>query len=152
LNTPTSLTIRLMFNRDLARVLEIERRSPGEHWTRKDFLPVFHAADTDGWVAEADGRIVGFMIFQVQNAGGSRLVVLRNIAVAPYWRRSGVGRAMLERLDEKLRGAEDRIQAVVAESNLPAQLFLRAAGYKAVRVLRGHFGSEDGYLMERRLE
>jgi ribosomal-protein-alanine N-acetyltransferase len=139
-----------MFNRDLGKVLEIERRGPGPHWTRKDFLPVFHAADTDGWVAEADGRIVGFVVFQVHNAGGSRRVVLRHLAVAPYWRRSGVGRAMLERLDEKLRAAGDRIQATVEESNLAAQLFLRAGGYKAVRVLRGHFGGADGYLMERR--
>jgi hypothetical protein len=54
---------------------------------------------------------------------------------------------MLAKLGEK---HAPLIRATVPESNLPVQLLLRDAGYKAVRVCRGHFDGEDGYLMERR--
>ena len=36
---------------------------------------------------------------------------------------------------------------VLPESNLAVQLFLRNAPYRAVRVLRGYYGDEDGYFM-----
>ena len=145
MNTVSDLTIRLMFHRDLRDVLAIERRKPGLGWKRADFRPVFHAHDTDGWVAEMEGRIVGHLVFRCGPDG----VTLLNLAVAPYWRRQGIARAMLAKLGEK---PAPLIRATVPESNLPVQLLLRDAGYKAVRVCRGHFNGEDGYLMERRAD
>jgi len=75
-----------------------------------------------------------------------------HIAVAPEHQRLSVGRALLGRFDERLRLPEDCIQATVPESNLSVQLFLRSLGYKALRVLRGYYGDEDAYIMERRRE
>jgi ribosomal protein S18 acetylase RimI-like enzyme len=89
-----------------------------------------------------DGRIVGYLVFR----SGPDGVTLLNLAVAPYWRRQGIARAMLAKLGEKPAPV---LRATVPESNLPFQLLLRGAGYKAVRVCRGHFDGEDGYLMER---
>jgi ribosomal protein S18 acetylase RimI-like enzyme len=75
---------------------------------------------------------------------------LLHIAVAPDWRRRGVAATLLGQLEQFLRHPEDSIRAAVPEGNLPVQLFLRAAGYKALRVLRGFYAAEDAYLMERR--
>jgi ribosomal protein S18 acetylase RimI-like enzyme len=72
-----------------------------------------------------------------------------NIAVLPEWHRQGIGRALLEEIHQAFRQSGDDIQATVPETNLPVQLFLRDAGYKAVRVVPGCFGSEDGYVMQR---
>jgi [ribosomal protein S18]-alanine N-acetyltransferase len=138
----TDLTIRLMFQRDLPAVLAVEQRNPGRHWTRDDFLPVFDDPSVDGWVAEVDGSVVGYLVFRTEPGG----LTLLNIAIAPYWRRHGIASNMLQRLDEK-RPA--RVRAVVPESNLPVHLLLRGAGYAAVRVLRDQFDGEDGYVMER---
>jgi ribosomal-protein-alanine N-acetyltransferase len=137
------LTVRLMFHRDLRHVLAIEQRKSGPCWSRLDFSPVFHCGQTTGWVAEVDDAVVGHLVFR----SGPHGFTLLNLAVAPYWRRQGVARAMLKKLDEKRPPC---IEAAVPESNLPAQLLLRSAGYRAVQVLREHFGEEDGYLMERR--
>jgi ribosomal-protein-alanine N-acetyltransferase len=144
MNTVSDLTIRLMFHRDLRDILAIERGKPGLGWKREDFRPVFHAQDADGWVAEMDGQIVGHLVFR----SGPDGVTLLNLAVAPYWRRRGIARAMLAKLNEKQALL---IRATVPESNLPVQLLLRDAGYQAVDVFRGHFDGEDGYLMERRV-
>src|SRR3954464_14081522 len=137
MNAVTDLTVRLMFQRDLPAVLEVEQRKPDRPWTRDDFLPVFDDHKVDGWVAEVDGTVVGHLVFRTDAEG----LTLLNLAVAPYWRRQGIAAAMLHRLDEKQPA---RVRAVVPESNLPVQLLLRHAGYQAVRVRRGNFEEEDG--------
>jgi len=58
-----------------------------------------------------------------------------------------VEQVLLRRLLEDLERSWGRVPVVVPERNLAAQVFLRNARYRAVRVLRGHFGDEDGYLM-----
>jgi ribosomal protein S18 acetylase RimI-like enzyme len=73
-----------------------------------------------------------------------------NIGVAPAWQQRGIGRALLGRLEQKIEGGGGRVQVVVPETNLVVQVFLRQSGYKAVRILRGHFGDRDGYAMARR--
>jgi ribosomal protein S18 acetylase RimI-like enzyme len=62
-----------------------------------------------------------------------------------------VGQALLKKLEPFLRQPADHIEAAVPETNLSAQLLLRSAGYRALRVLRGYYETEDAYLMERRL-
>lgn len=165
------LTLRCMVQRDLPHVLHIEQQAPQPRWTLQDFLTVFQSGDTASWVAETGGRVVGFVVYSVtpqidldeqepESALRSRLaetvqgpqpvrIALLNIGVAPEWRRRGIGRALLERLNKKLRLAQDCIQAMVPETNLSAQLFLKKSRCRAVRVMRSYYHEEDAYLMER---
>ena len=166
------LTLRCMVQRDLPHVLHIEQQAPEPRWTLQDFLTIFQSGDTASWVAEVGGRVVGFVVYSIipqvdleDEAEGpsesrSRFaedeplprpvrICLLNIGVAPEWRRRGIGRALLERLNKKLRLPQDRIQALVPETNPPVQLFLKHAKCRAVRVLRSYYHDEDAYLMER---
>jgi [ribosomal protein S18]-alanine N-acetyltransferase len=136
------LTIRLMFHRDLAQVLAIEKNKPDRPWTRQDFSPVFRAPNTDGWVAEVNEAVAGYIVFQSTPDG----VLLQNIAVAPYWRRQGIARTMLGRLSEK---KPTLVRAVVPETNLALQLLLKSADFRAVGVCRGRQDDGDRYVMER---
>lgn len=146
----SDVNVRLMFPHDLPQVLHIEGRQPGRRWQQHDFLPVFLSYHTDAWVAEIDGRVIGYIVFRVSPEHQKpATVTLLNLAVAPYWRRRGIASGMVEHLCHKL--SEGRIRAVVPEANLPVQLFLRSMGFKAVQVLRGHYGDRDAYVMERRV-
>jgi [ribosomal protein S18]-alanine N-acetyltransferase len=61
---------------------------------------------------------------------------------------------MVAKLISKLSGhRRTRISLEVREANLPAQLFFRAQGFKAVRVLRAFYddSGEDAFLMQYRL-
>jgi [ribosomal protein S18]-alanine N-acetyltransferase len=173
---PRTWTIRYMEPRDLAQVFRITQRTPAPRWARQDFLLSFQSGDISSWVAEIDDKVVGFVVCRVIprqervaiGVAGSRDVrefvwrdaptpqplrfELLHVAVDPEHQRNSVGRALLGRFDERLRQAGDCILATVPESNLPVQLFLRALGYKASRVLRGYYGEEDAYVMERRHE
>jgi ribosomal-protein-alanine N-acetyltransferase len=170
----SSLNLRRMTPRDLPHVLHIAKNLSAGRLALKHFLKVFQSGDAAGWVAEKDGCVVGFLIYSVSPpppgvekekpslrsrwlGGGAKNVIavkspcvnLLNIVVAPEWRRQGIGRSMLEILDQGLWRTACSVQVLVPETNLPLQLFFRAVGYKAIRVVRDCFEAEDAYQMER---
>jgi len=146
MTTPTiSLQIRWLIRRDMPEVLQIERTSFATAWSDEDFLCCLRQRNCIGMVAEANHQIVGFMIYELHKA---KLHIL-NFAVAPEFRRMGVGRQMVQRLVDNLSQQRRReIRVSLRESNLPGQLFFRAVGFKAVAVDRGCYDdtNEDAYL------
>lgn len=139
--------IRWMIRRDLAEVMEIERRSFEFPWAEEDFLRCLQQRNCIGMVAEHEERIVGFMIYELHKA---RLHLL-NFAVGPEHRRRGVGAQMAEKLVGKLSSQRrHRIALEVRETNLAAQFFFRKAGFKATHVLRDFYEDtpEDAYVMQ----
>ena len=142
--------IRWMIRRDMPEVLQTEQESFEYSWTEEDFLRCLRQRNCIGMVAEQGERVVGFMIYELHKA---RLHIL-NFAVHPQYRRVGVGAQMVAKLISKLSShRRTRITLEVRETNLPAQLFFRAQGFKAVRVLRGFYedSGEDAFLMHYRL-
>jgi ribosomal-protein-alanine N-acetyltransferase len=141
--------IRWMIRRDMAEVLDIERGSFEFPWFEEDFIRCLRQRNCIGMVAEHGERVVGFMIYELHK---TRLHIL-NFAVAPQFRRQGVGRQMIEKLLGKLSSQRRvRITLEVRETNLPAQLFFKSSGFRAVTVLRSYYedSPEDAYLMQYR--
>jgi ribosomal-protein-alanine N-acetyltransferase len=139
--------IRWMIRRDMAEVLDIERVSFEFPWFEEDFIRCLRQRNCIGMVAEHGERVVGFMIYELHK---TRLHIL-NFAVAPEFRRRGVGRQMIEKLVGKLSSQRrTRITLEVRETNLPAQLFFKSALFRAVTVLRAYYedSPEDAYLMQ----
>jgi ribosomal-protein-alanine N-acetyltransferase len=149
--TTITVQIRWILLLDMPDVLEIERESFEFSWTEDDFLCCLKQRNCSGMVAEHDGRIVGFMIYELHK---SRLQIL-NFAVGVLFRRSTVGRQMIDRLITKLQQQRRKdIVLEVRESNLTAQLFFREHGFMSVHVLRHHYDdtAEDAYVMCYRLD
>ena len=142
--------IRWMIRRDMPEVLQTEQESFDYSWTEEDFLRCLRQRNCIGMVAEHGEKVVGFMIYELHK---NKLHIL-NFAVHPTWRRHGVGAQMVAKLISKLSShRRTRITLEVRETNLPAQLFFRAQGFKAVRVLRNFYedSGEDAFLMQYRL-
>jgi len=152
--TPTKdkvrVHIRWMIRRDMPEVLRAEQDSFDHAWTEDDFLRCLRQRNCIGMVAEQEDRVVGFMIYELHK---TKLHVL-NYAVAPTWRRVGVGTQMVTKLVGKLSShRRTKITLAVRESNLAAQLFFRSQAFQATRVLRGYYedSGEDAYLMHYRI-
>ena len=142
--------IRWMIRRDMPEVLQAERQSFEYAWTEDDFLRCLRQRNCIGMVAEHDDRIVGFMIYELHK---NRLHVL-NFAVAPAYRRSGVGAQMVSKLVGKLSShRRSKITLAVRERNLAAQVFFRSQDFKATKVLRNYYedSGEDAFQMEYRV-
>jgi ribosomal-protein-alanine N-acetyltransferase len=142
--------IRWMIRRDMPEVLQTEQCSFDYAWTEEDFLRCLRQRNCIGMVAEQGEKVVGFMIYELHKA---KLHIL-NFAVHPPYRRLGVGAQMVAKLISKLSNhRRTRITLEVRETNLPAQLFFRAQGFRALRVLRGYYedSGEDAFLMQYQL-
>lgn len=142
--------IRWMIRRDMPEVLQTEQESFEFAWTEEDFLRCLRQRNCIGMVAEQGEKVVGFMIYELHK---QKLHIL-NFAVHPQCRRLHVGMQMVGKLISKLSShRRTRITLEVRETNLSAQLFFRAQGFKAVRVMRGYYedSGEDAFLMQYRL-
>jgi len=142
-----ALQVRWLIQTDIPAVLEIERGSFVRPWTADEFKKVLAHNNCVGIVSETAGRVTGFVIYEIFRSK----VQLLNVAVHPRHRRKGYGSAMLAQIVSRLEpGRQESVVGEVRESNLPAQLFLRHNGFRAVEILRDYFKDEgeDGYLFE----
>lgn len=138
--------IRWMLKEDLPNVLRIEQESFEFPWTKSDFLSCTHQPQCIAVVAEVNGHVVGYMIYEM----AQRHFHLLTLAVDPAWRRRGIGRALVERLINKLSPhRRHQIVLEVRETNLAAQLFFRNLGFRACEILHDFYSDtvEDAYLM-----
>jgi len=147
----TRVHIRWMIRRDMPEVLAIEHSSFEYPWCEEEFLRVLRQRNCIGMVAELGERIVGYMIYELHR---NKIGVL-DFATHPEFRRHGIGQQMVAKLVGKLSSQRrNRIALCVRETNLPAQLFFRVVGFRAVEVLREHYqdSGEDAYSMHYHLD
>lgn len=130
----------------LDRLVEID-----PSWTRDEYLEVLRKRDVVGRVLHTPmGQVLGFRIERFPKRGQYDLI---HIAIDPDLRRRGLGTILIQDFLRKAKNTHrEKVLTVVQESNLPALLFLKANGFVAKKVLREHFGSEDGILMRAKLE
>lgn len=137
--TQLAVHIRWMIRRDMPEVLAIEHHNQLP-WLEDDFIRCLRQRNAIGMVVEHRGLIVGFMVYELHK---HQLRIL-NFAVHEDWRFKGVGRAMVTKLVTKLsHDRRSRITLEIRETNLDAQLFFRAMGFKCVSTIRGSYEDTD---------
>lgn len=142
--------VRWAIRRDFAEILEIERLCFEFPWSEEDFIRCLRQKFCIGMVAELHGHIVGFMVYEIHRTR----IHLLNLAVMPAFQRRGVGAAMIAKLVQKLSPKRrTRIITETRESNLDAQLFFKALGFRAGSVLSDFYDdtTEDAYLFQYRV-
>lgn len=153
----TGVRTRWMVRRDLRRVLTIEQRAFEFPWDRRTLVRCLRQSDVLGRVAVQGRHVLGFMVFD-RELTQYRLL---NLAVHDDCRWRGVGRCMVDWLMGLLQPSSQCIKPhhrsaivlEVRETNLPAQLFFRALGFRATGLLHDFYEDtpEDAIRMEYRL-
>jgi ribosomal-protein-alanine N-acetyltransferase len=134
--------IRWMIRRDMPEVLFIEGQLFETPWPEEEFLRFLRQRNNIGMVAEVRDQVVGFMIYGLHP---DHIDVI-HFAVHPAFMGEGIGRQMVEKLKGKLSNyRRTSLRLIAPESSLEWHLFLKAMGFKATEVLRGHFDDSDGY-------
>jgi [ribosomal protein S18]-alanine N-acetyltransferase len=138
--TETEVRVRWATPDDAAAMLRASSDSTAEELARWATHPnvVF-------LVAESGRGVVGMAVFRFRRD----YLQIERLAVLATARRRGVGTAIIKSLARRLnvdtagRTTATRIVLAIDERNLPAQLFLRARGFRADATLSGAF-SETG--------
>jgi ribosomal protein S18 acetylase RimI-like enzyme len=128
------VTIRLARAEDLRAVLELWGGSRSAHAVTEDRPELVTALIESGslFVAEADGAIVGALIAAFDGWRGN----MYRLAVAPGFRRRGIGARLVEAGEERLRArGAPRVTALVAFEDAGVRAFWASVGYDADAVI-----------------
>lgn len=149
----SELHVRWMIRRDMHEVLEIENEAFEFPWSEETFVKVLRQRNCIGVVVVVEEskseRVAGYLIYELHK---DRLHLF-NIGVRKDLRRTGVGRALLAKLIGKLHpDRRKRIVTEVRETNIAAQKFFAAIGFRAVSVLKDFYDDtdEDAYVFQYR--
>lgn len=142
-----AFTLRPMTSEDLDQVIEIEKQSFSEPWSRKNFeYELLQLDASELTVAQAGGRIIGYTVTWFLGDE----VHLANVAVRTEGRKRGVGRALVEDVIARARhsGAR-RVLLEVRESNYDARRLYASLGFLPVGIRRNYYRKEkeDAILM-----
>lgn len=136
---------------DLPAVLEIERESHAAPWSEPLFRRELENPDRTFYlVAKVAGSLAGY-------AGYWRIlpeVNIVNIAVTARFRRTGIGRLLLRRLEEQAVSEGANLATLeVRVGNAAAIGLYESEGYRLLAIRKGFYppNNEDGYVMAKDL-
>jgi ribosomal-protein-alanine N-acetyltransferase len=141
---------RVISAEDIDDILEVERASFTNPWTRDMYLAELRNEGVSYVYAArlADGRIVGFCsfwrIFEELH--------INNLAVAPPFRHTGIGTALLRRaIAEGAELGATRATLEVRRSNEAARRLYEQLGFSVAGVRRGYYTqpAEDALVLWR---
>lgn len=141
MTTKIKTEIKWLVRADMADVLQIENQTPIEaRWTEDNMLNALRKRNTIGMVIEIGHKIVGYMIYELHK---DRLVLLK-LAVEKWHQGHGIGTELVVKLKSKLlQQARRFLEVTVAESDLPAQLFLNSNGFNCEEIVHNQFMAFD---------
>ncbi|GAV21959.1 ribosomal-protein-alanine N-acetyltransferase RimI [Carboxydothermus pertinax] len=133
--------------KDLPQVLEIEKLSYSNPWTKESFLYEITENPLATYLVAVEGeKVIGY--------GGIWVVLdeahITTLAVHPLYRRNGVGASLLNALLEVARNKKVRnIILEVRVSNLPAQHLYQKTGFKPIGLRKKYYTrpEEDAIVM-----
>ena len=147
------VTLRDMRRDDLMAVLEIERRSFAQPWSRaffeKELATPFARLVVVVEEARPGPTVVGYACrWRVTDE-----VHVLNVAVHPERRGRGFGRLLLEGIVGEARSSRARVVYLeVRAGNVVARRLYRSLGFRELGVRRGYYGpGQDAIVMELRL-
>ena len=129
-----------MTSADLDAVMAIEKASFAYPWSPRFFLQELQVECARSFLAEVNGRIVGYILFWLLVDA----IDIHNVAVHSEFRRRGIGRLLLDKviLEARRRGST-RVTLEVRRSNVVAQRLYESIGFVTIGIRKGYY-SDDG--------
>lgn len=146
---PMEIVLNLIANRELPAtmpvlirgLLNVERTSFLHPWTGCEFADTLAAPHTALLTAQdvSTGMIVGFVVFRSLTETEGEVL---SCAVHAEYRRCKIGATMLRCVVGRLKPGQS-VSCRVWERNVPAQVFLRAYGWRFVEIVRRAYEEND---------
>jgi len=134
---------------DINRIIEIERKCFSDAWTEGMFRSSLENPKSIMLVMMSESSVVGYVVvsFVLDE------VSVDNIAVLPEYRRTGVARALLNRVEEDVKPFASFVTLEVREGNVSAIGLYGSLGYQKVGLRKNYYHNptENAVLMTRYL-
>lgn len=134
------LSLRLLVEEDIAKVMELERSAHSHPWRQSSFEDCLKGRQCC-WLAEYNNKLVGYVV--VTHAGGD--AELLNIAVSPKFQRKGIGSALLQHAINCVIGHADMLFLEVRMSNRKAIELYSKEGFFELGNRKNYYPTLNGY-------
>ncbi|MGM9924774.1 MAG: ribosomal protein S18-alanine N-acetyltransferase [Bacillus sp. (in: firmicutes)] len=142
-----TLSFRLMEEKDLDEIMELEHRCFTVPWTKDAFYNEIHQNKFATYIVlEEEGKIIGYC--------GAWLVIdeahITNVAILPEYRGRGLGEALMVKMMDKCREESiERMTLEVRVSNVVAQSLYRKLGFQNGAIRKNYYSDnqEDAIVM-----
>jgi [ribosomal protein S18]-alanine N-acetyltransferase len=141
--------IRQAVPSDIAAIIAVENESFVDPWDQSAFLEALTYYPTTYFVAVSGGVVTGFIVGGLEDTGENIYGHLCNFGVSPVYRRKGIGKLLLRRLEYQFAiETATAVQLEVRASNTVAQRFYRRLGYRNVFGIENYYANgEDALVM-----
>ncbi|MDO5844597.1 MAG: ribosomal protein S18-alanine N-acetyltransferase [Methanocorpusculum sp.] len=150
-STRAGCTIRRATLDDIPDIYRIELMCFDDPWDYKSMIEMMTVFLTSFYVAEAEGRVVGFSAGAVEDTGEEKYGHVCNLGVSPDMRRFGIGRLLLRKLERDFfMDGCTACSLEVRKSNANARDFYTRVGYEDVITFAEYYkDGEDAVVMMR---
>jgi [ribosomal protein S18]-alanine N-acetyltransferase len=114
---------------------------PAVSYSQKELAGFIDDKESKTWVAEQDGRIIGFLVADRQTHRAGHIITLD---VLDEWRRLGVGTLLMDAAEDWAR--QQGLQLIyleTSEQNVAAQQFYARREYEKYRIVERYYGNGD---------
>ena len=141
--------IRRAVASDIEAIVMIENDSFPDPWDPPVFYEALSCYPATTFVAVCDGQIAGFVIGGLEDTGENIYGHLCNLGVSPAYRRKGIGKLLVRRLEyQSALELATAVQLEVRVSNTGAQRFYHRLGYRNVFGIESYYANgEDAFVM-----
>jgi ribosomal-protein-alanine N-acetyltransferase len=142
----TNLKVRWALRSDLPKMVAIEEQTKDLPWDSDEICHQLAKKNCIGVVLLKNNSVIGHVFYLLHQ----REIEIINLVVAAKFQRKGCGKHLISYVKSKLKslgvGKKDRVTAMVSDRDLSAHLFLKAVGFRAIRVEPNAMGLDnDGY-------
>jgi [ribosomal protein S18]-alanine N-acetyltransferase len=134
---------------DIPAIVAIENDSFVDPWDQSVFLEALTYYPSTYFVAVCEGIVAGFVVGGLEDTGEHIYGHLCNVGVCPRYRRLGVGKLLIRRVEHQFAlDLATGVQLEVRVSNTEAQRFYQRIGYRPVFGIDQYYANgEDALIM-----
>ncbi|MFA5294985.1 MAG: ribosomal protein S18-alanine N-acetyltransferase [Methanoregulaceae archaeon] len=134
---------------DIQAITDIEAVSFADPWSREILASTLTWYPETFFVATMNGDVVGFVAGGYEDTGEELYGHICNLAIAPRFRKQGVGRKLVAREEHQFAiGLASGVQLEVRASNIAARKFYLRLGYREVFTIDQYYANgEDAVVM-----
>jgi ribosomal-protein-alanine N-acetyltransferase len=134
---------------DIQAITDIEAVSFADPWSSEILASTLTWYPETFFVGTMNGDVVGFVAGGYEDTGEELYGHICNLAIAPRFRKQGVGRKLVAREEHQFAiGLASGVQLEVRASNLAARHFYLRLGYREVFTIDQYYANgEDAVVM-----
>ena len=132
------MTFAFLSDADIDQIVCLQESCFPDGWDKRMLIDGLNSGNLLGITAKQNGELCGFVTYSVN----SDFAEINDILVSPKNRKQGLGKHLLQRLEDNIKTQTQKIFLEVRESNFPAINLYKRQGFIQASIRKKYY--QDG--------